>query len=279
MAETGKARELAAETAVEAACPAADVPRSVRIGRLVPIVLIGGLFALAAFKGWFGLLTLENIAMAHERWRIFLQEQLLLSLLAFTGLYVLVGALCVPGGALLTAAGGLAFGVVMGSIATVVGATAGAMLLFLSARPACGEIMLRAKAGWVQTLREGFDRNALSYLLFLRLVPVFPFWFVNFASAVLGVPVRTFAVGTFFGIMPATVAFASAGAGLGSVISASKTSYQSCLAAGHGAACRFAIPKSALFTKELALALVLLGLLALIPVIVERWRRTDGGTR
>ena len=268
------------DTAAPSACAdAPGMPMSVRVGRFIPLVLIGILIATAAFKGWFGLLTLETIAMAHERWRTVVQEQLLLSVLAYVGLYVAVGAFSVPGGAFLTAAGGLAFGVALGGIATVVGATIGAVILFLSARPACGELLMNAKSAWALTLRQGFERNALSYLLFLRLVPVFPFWFVNIAAAVLRVPLKTFIIGTFIGIIPATLAFASAGAGLGSVIASAKSSYQACLAAGRGADCTFTIPKSALFTKELALALVLLGLLALIPVIVERWRRADGGAR
>lgn len=245
----------------------------------MPLVVLAGLLVLAYARGWFDLLTLENIAVAHERWHIMLQQHQWLAILGYTCAYVAVGAFCVPGGALLTAAGGLAFGVVMASLATVVGATLGALILFLSARTACSDWLVRAEGPWLRTLREGFAKNALSYLLFLRLVPAFPFWFVNVAAAVLRVPLRTFAVGTFFGIIPATMAYASAGAGLGSVIAAAKAKYHACLAAGLGAECRLTIPKSALFTKELMLALVLLGLLALIPVIVDRWRRTDVGAR
>lgn len=261
-------------------CPAgiALSPRA-RVLRLLPLAGLVAFLALAFWQGWFGLLTLENIAMAHERWHIMLQEHRWLAVFAYTCLYVAVGAFCVPGGALLTAAGGLAFGVVLASFATVLGATIGALILFLSARTACSEWLARTEGPWLRTLREGFERNALSYLLFLRLVPAFPFWFVNVAAAVLRLPLRTFTIGTFFGIMPATVAYAAAGAGLGNVIAAAKAKYHACLAAGLGAECHLVIPKSALFTKELMLALVLLGLLALIPVVVDRWRRTDVGAR
>src|SRR5262249_53984740 len=114
--------------------------------------------------------------------------------------------------------------------------------------------------------------NALSYLLFLRLVPAFPFWFVNIAPALLGVPLRTYVVATFFGIIPATFAFAAAGASLDSVIMAAKSDYMSCVAK-HGAhACKLQIHASELFTRELLLALVLLGCAALIPVGLKKWR-------
>ena len=113
-------------------------------------------------------------------------------------------------------------------------ATIGATMVFLIARTALGET-LSARAGpWLAKLSDGFKEDALSYLLFLRLVPAFPFWFVNIAPAVLGVPLKTYVIGTFFGIIPATFAFASAGAGLDSVVVAAKPEYAACVAEGGG---------------------------------------------
>ena len=124
-------------------------------------------------------------------------------------------------------------------------------------------------------LSEGFQKDALSYMLFLRLVPAFPFWFVNIAPAVLGVPLRTFVLGTVMGIIPATFAFASAGAGLDSVIMAAKNEHAACVAAKGADACPIKIHASSLLTKELVLALVLVGLVALIPVVLKRWKRGE----
>ena len=131
---------------------------------------------------------------------------------------------------------------------------------------------------WLTRLREGFSENALSYLLFLRLVPAFPFVVVNLAAAVLGVPLRTYVLGTFLGIIPGTTAIAVAGAGLGSVIKAQNRSYHACVAAQStdpGVTCPYRIDTSALLTKELILALVLLGIVALIPVALKKWRARD----
>ena len=69
-----------------------------------------------------------------------------------------------------------------------------------------------------QKMEKGFQDNALSYLLVLRLIPIFPFWLVNLVPALLGVPVRTFVIGTFFGIIPGTAVFCSIGSGLGAII-------------------------------------------------------------
>ena len=103
-------------------------------------------------------------------------------------------------------------------------------------------------------------------------MPAFPFWFVNIAPAILGVPLKTYVVATFFGIIPATFAFAAAGAGLDSVIMAAKAEYARCVARKGAEACKLTIHASSLVTKELVLALVLLGLVALIPVAFKKWR-------
>jgi uncharacterized membrane protein YdjX (TVP38/TMEM64 family) len=140
---------------------------------------------------------------------------------------------------------------------------------------------LAARAGpWLGRLREGFKENALSYLLFLRLVPVFPFWLVNLAPALLGVSLRTYVIGTAIGIIPATIAFSVAGAGLGSVVEAQNELYAACLAKGPAdpeAACPYRIDLSALVTQELLAAFALLGLVALIPVIYKRWSKRNAG--
>ena len=144
--------------------------------------------------------------------------------------YAITVALSMPGGLVLTVAGGLLFGWLVGGLAAVVGATTGATIVFLVARTALGEALSERAGPWLAKLREGFKEEALSYMLFLRLVPAFPFWFVNIAPAMLGVPLRTYVIGTFFGIIPATFAFASAGAGLDSVIMAAKAEHAACVA-------------------------------------------------
>ncbi len=231
------------------------------------------LLATAYWRGWITALNLETLVDLHSRFHHFIEQNPAVALLAYGLAYVAVGALCVPGGALLTAAGGFVFGMALATVATVIGATIGATLIFLVARTALADWLATRKAAWFQKLRAGFERDAFNYLLFLRLVPAFPFWFVNIAAAALGLKLRTFVLGTLIGIIPASLAFTSAGAGLGSIIAASKTAYEHCLSAGGGATCKLTIPHSALFTKELALSLLLLGTVSLLPIAIKRWRR------
>ena len=111
-----------------------------------------------------------------------------------------------------------------------INATVGATIIFLIAKTSLGEPMAARAGPWLGKLRAGFQENALNYLLFLRLVPLFPFWLVNLAPGLLGVRLPTYLLGTFVGIIPGTFAFAFAGVGLDSVIEAQRAAYQACLA-------------------------------------------------
>jgi uncharacterized membrane protein YdjX (TVP38/TMEM64 family) len=89
--------------------------------------------------------------------------------------------------------------------------------VFLIARTALGDA-LRAKAGpWMRRMEAGFRENAFSYLLVLRLIPLFPFWLVNLVPAFLGVPLGAYVLATFLGIIPGSLVYASVGNGLGVV--------------------------------------------------------------
>ena len=127
---------------------------------------------------------------------------------AATLLNVAAVALSIPGAAILTITGGILFGWRVGGLAALLGATTGATIVFLIARGACGESILRRAGPLAGKLAQGFRAHAFNYLLFLRLVPVFPFWLVNLAPAVVGVRLATFVLATALGIIPATFAFA-----------------------------------------------------------------------
>jgi uncharacterized membrane protein YdjX (TVP38/TMEM64 family) len=233
--------------------------------------VIVGLMALAFAMGWHRYLTFKTIGTNYQALQDFISANLAAALLIYILVYATVVALSLPGGLVMTVTGGLLFGWLTGGLATLVGATAGATLIFLIAKSSLGET-LAAKAGpWIGRLREGFKENALNYLLFLRLVPVFPFWLVNLAPAVLGVPLGTYVLGTFIGIIPGTFAIASAGAGLDSVIAAAAEQHMACVAAKGADACKLKIDAGSLATKELMIA-ALLGLAALVPIAIKKWK-------
>lgn len=257
----------------------ADTAKRSALRRWAPLIALAGLMALVFAMGWHKLLTFETIGRNYEALRAFITTNLVTALAVYVALYIAVVALSLPGALIMTLAGGLLFGWQIGAPATVIAATAGATILFLIAKTSLGET-LAAKAGpWLARLSEGFKENALSYMLFLRLVPVFPFFIVNLAPALLGVPLRTFVIGTFLGIIPGTVAFSFAGSGLGSVVEAQNAVHAACVArqaSEPGLLCPYTIDTSNLVTRELVIAFVLIGVVALIPVFAKRWRGRNG---
>jgi len=132
--------------------------------------------------------------------------------------YALVVAVSLPGGVVMTLAGGLLFGAWLGTALTVAGATLGACALFLAARSALAPLVAGRAAGLVDRIRPGLERDGFFYLLTLRLIPAVPFWLANLAPALVGMPFGAFAAATFIGIIPGTAVFAGIGAGLGEVL-------------------------------------------------------------
>ena len=223
------------------------------VARLIPLlVLIAGLVAFFAL-GLHEYLSFEALKLHRERLLAWVDTYGVLAGLAFLAIYALAIAFSIPAGAVLTVTGGFLFGTWLGTAYVVVGATVGAIAVFLIARTSVGEA-LRAKAGpALKKMEEGFRENALSYLLVLRLIPLFPFFIVNIVPAFLGVSLRTYAIATLLGIIPGTFVYASVGAGLGSVFDMDEK-----------------ISLSAVLTPEVITALVGLSLLSLVPVVYKR---------
>ena len=244
--------------------------------RLSPLLLLIAGTALVLAMGWQSYLSLESLAENRDALAAFIEANMLLALLAFMAIYAVTVTLSLPGGAVLTLAGGLLFGWFLGGIASVIGATLGAVAVFIIAKSALSDLFA-AKAGpWLDRFRQGFQKDAFNYLLFLRLVPIFPFWLVNLAPGLLGVSFSTYVITTILGIIPGTFAYSLAGNGLDSVIEAQQALHQSCLSkmgAGGQKSCPYTLDPGALLTPELIAGLVALGLVALVPVLVKWFRR------
>ncbi len=246
------------------------------IGRWIPLIVLAAVMALVFAMGWHKYLSFKTIGLNYETARLFIADNLIAALALYVVSYIAVVALSLPGALIMTLSGGLFFGWKIAAPAAIIAATIGATIIFVVAKTSLGEALASKAGPWLDKLRDGFKENALSYLLFLRLVPAFPFFVVNVVPALLSVPLRTYFLGTFLGVIPGTTAFSVAGAGLGSVIEAQNASYNACVTANAGnvdTACPYAIDSSALVTKELLLAFALLGVVALIPVALKKWNK------
>jgi uncharacterized membrane protein YdjX (TVP38/TMEM64 family) len=219
------------------------------------LVLAGGLILFLAL-GLDRYVTLETLRDNRQALAGWVAAHRFLAAFVYILAYTAIVAFSVPGALVATLAGGFLFGTLLGGLYTVFAATLGAAIIFAAARSALGGL-LRARAGSaVARMEQGFRKNAFSYLLVLRLVPVFPFFLVNLAPAFLGVPLATFVTATFIGIIPGTFVFASLGNGLGAVFEAGR-----------------APDLDLIFEPRIIGPILALAALALVPVLYRRLRR------
>lgn len=237
--------------------------------RFLPLVILLAAMAAAYAGGLHHYINIDDAVKKRDELKQLVAADQITALALYTLGYAASVALSVPGAALLTLLGGFLFGGILGGAVTVVAATLGAIIVFLAARSAFGETLQRRAGPALSKILSGFRDDAVSYLLFLRLVPAFPFWLVNLAAALGDIPLKVFAWTTFIGIIPGTFAFSVAGAGLDSVVAAQKSALYACKAAGRSD-CAKRFDLMAVLTPELLVALALLGLVALIPIA---WRR------
>jgi uncharacterized membrane protein YdjX (TVP38/TMEM64 family) len=224
--------------------------------RLVPLLLLlAGAVAFFAF-GFGRYLSFAGLAENCE----WLEDQVArlgpLAVLAYITIYAAVAALSVPGATVLTVTGGFLFGAGEGGIYALLGATIGATLVFLIARTSLGELLQRRAGPAMRKLEAGFKANAASYLLVLRLVPLFPFWLVNLVAAFLGVPLRTFVLYSFLGMAPGAFVYASLGQGASAVIEQGRSP-----------------DLHIIFEPRVLLPIVALAVLAMVPAVYRQFRR------
>ncbi len=244
-----------------------------RVRRFLPLIIICLLFVSFFLLGFDKYLSFSYVSENRDKLLAMVNDHYVLALFLYFCFYIIAVAASLPGGLLLTISGGFLFGWIVGGLVTVVAATLGATVLFVIAATSVGEA-LRQKAGpWLAKLEAGFQENALSYLLFLRLVPAFPFWLVNIAPAFLGVRLRTYMLGTFLGIIPGTFVFAYLGTGLDSIIVEQQNRVEKCSALGQGN-CQVNFELGSLITQEIIFAFIALGIISLIPVVLKKLRKS-----
>lgn len=182
--------------------------------RLLPIAIIAvglvSFFATGA-NDYLSLGALRENQAALDDW---IGQRFAVALLLFVLAYAALTAMSFPGASFLTIAGGFLFGLWAGTFGVVIGATAGAVALYYAARTVFGDALKSKAGGFVSRIERGFEEDGLSYMFLLRLLPIFPFWGVNIACGLIGVPIRNYALGTFFGIIPGSFVYVSIGNGI-----------------------------------------------------------------
>jgi uncharacterized membrane protein YdjX (TVP38/TMEM64 family) len=240
------------------------------------VLVVLGLAIYAS--GLHSYLTLESIANNKAKFQSFVNQKQLIALGIYIAAYIAITALSIPGALIMTLLGGILFPFWIASFAVILAATLGATVLFIIARSSLGAA-LREKGGETLTrMSDGLQKDAASYLLFLRLVPVFPFAAVNLAAAIFGVPLKTYIWTTAIGILPGSFAFVFAATNFGVIVDQQKASFDACKLSNQKI-CTYAIDYSALVGPNLLMAFAALGCVALIPVVVSRFSNKTNKTK
>jgi uncharacterized membrane protein YdjX (TVP38/TMEM64 family) len=166
---------------------------------------------------------------------------------AFMLLYILQSALSLPGATIFALTAGAVFGLFPGVLYAVSSATIGASLCFLAVRHLFSEKASKRFGSSLDKINQELKKRGLSYLLFVRLVPVFPFFLINLAAGLTRMPLRTFVTGSFFGMIPGGLVYVNAGASLAAISELSD-----------------------IVSTRVILSLSLIGLLCLIPSLYSR---------
>ncbi|ODN43021.1 TVP38/TMEM64 family protein [Piscirickettsia litoralis] len=221
--------------------------------RFIPLILI--IIAIILFFS-FGLQQYLSFNALQENNQIlqqFTKNHFIVAALSFCLLYIISVTLSIPGATLLTIAGGLLFGSFFGTIFVVISATIGACLLFLAVRTSFGELLSNKAGPRLKQLEAGFQENSFNYLLTLRLIPIFPFWLLNIAPALLKMQLKPYTIATFLGIIPGSFVYVSLGDGLEHLFSLGKTP-----------------DLSIIFRPKILIPIIGLAVLSLLPVLYKK---------
>lgn len=245
----------------------ANTRRVLTLKRLFPLAVLA--FAILVFflSGLYRQITFDTIALRYGALASWVEARPLLAVFVAILAYALATTLSFPAAWLLTVTAGLLLGWAPGSLAVVIGATLGACALYFAAKLALAEFFVARAGNALNKMAEGFRQDAVSYMLFLRLAPVFPFTLVNVVPAILGVSFPIFAVTTAVGIIPGVIAYAFAGEGLRSIVAERA---EACAAGAPP--CGTGLNASDLITPQILIAFALLAVVSLIPVALKRLR-------
>lgn len=231
--------------------------------RLLPLLILLLLLFLFFYFRLGQYLSFDSLKEHRTQLITWTKTHYLATVLAFMGTYILTVAIAVPGALFLTLTSGFLFGIFWGTLYVIISATIGATLLFLAVHSALGEWLSQKTTQWITKMKKGFHENAFSYLIILRLIPVFPFWAINIVSGLLKVKPKTFILATC--IIPGAFIYAMIGNSLGLIFDRNEKP-----------------DLHIVFSPEILLPLIALALLLFLPIIYhqlkEKHRRKKRNT-
>lgn len=224
--------------------------------RWLPLLLMTAGFAAFFYFGFHQYLNFDSLKQHHAQLQQWTASHYFSAAIIFMLIYIVTVATSIPGATILTLVGGFLFGISAGTTYVVISATFGAALVFLAVRTALGRKLAGKASSWAGRMELGFQHNAFSYMLFLRFIPIFPFWIANIVPALLNVRLSIFMLATFIGIIPGSLVYVLVGHSLSKLANIGKTP-----------------SPGMIFSPEILMTLLAFALLSLMPVLYKKMKR------
>lgn len=237
------------EVTMPTSVPETAVPAGSSAGKIVIAAVIAVAIGAFFYFDLGQLLSLTALKAHRDTLLSFTEANYISSAGLFILAYIVVTGLSLPGAVILTLAGGFLFGSLFGMLFVNLGATTGATLAFLTARYLLRDWVEQKFGKWLGPVQQGFTNNAFSYLMTLRLIPLFPFFVVNLVAGLTRMNIGTYVAATALGIIPGSFVYAYAGRQLGTINSLKEIASPNVIG-----------------------AFVLLGLLALVPTVYNKFQ-------
>ena len=185
------------------------------------MVLIASIIFAVVFFDVASYLSFEQLKQRQSELQSLINNNVFVSAAIYFLAYVAATSVSLPGALILTLAGGALFGLVQGTILISFASTIGALLAFLVVRYFLHDFVQNKFSERLKFINDKVKQEGAYYLLFVRLVPVFPFFLVNLVMAL--TPIRAF---TYYwisqlGMLPATIIYVNAGSQLAKISSPS----------------------------------------------------------
>lgn len=217
--------------------------------RKILILLIGLILMFTSIRYFDlnGVLTFENLNKNRQLLTTYVSQNYVQSVILYIGIYIIVVAVNLPGAAVMTLSGAVLFGILPAMLYVNVSATIGGSLAFIVSRKFLGAFFQAKFGQQLKKFNSDIDRYGKNYLLTMRLIPVFPFFFVNIAAGMTKISLMTFVWTTSLGTIPGTFAYVYAGYNISNIGSSGDV-----------------------LSPQVIFALVLLGVAAVIPTFISK---------
>ena len=220
--------------------------KSLKIGLIAIFFVLVLIFILNKYNPF----SMELIITQHGLISEFIRENYFISLL-ISSLIIIISVLLMGPISPVIILSGFYFGLGTALVISIIGETIGALLVFLIGRNLFKNYLLNKLGTRFHSFRDGFNKNAISYLLFIRVIGGVPFGIQNLLPAIFDMKFRDYFIATIFGVIPWAYILSSIGNGIGDIVEARE------------------FDSSMLFNLNYFLPILLIGLIVLSPIVYK----------